>query len=269
MVFFCAQLTPHFAETPAPIGFSLSAINTLGTTKVPTEFRKVWIFLGILASSMSCISFIQKIFSIGLVPMMAAIVNFYRRMLYPLFDVVGFALHIHIPVWYRDLFLLSAIFSGVFYRTRGYFVPTLPKRREIFFLFLNSITLLGCLLPLFYLVNYFLRLRGLIRRAKSETIEEDLAYLKIHPEIKEAAETFRYQHDPFIHIDNPWIYGDKAVDLSDPVVRQKMYSKYWLFHYSFYRHLYSYCVIMMYAVYLGCVFVISIIFYAVNSMLWT
>lgn len=217
---------------------------------------------------MSVISFIQKVFSVGLVPMTAAIVNFYRKMLYPLFDVIGHVLHIPIPVWYRDLFLLSAIFAAVFYRTRGFLAPTLPKHRELLCLILNSVTLLGCLIPFFY-IALFVGLRKHIRRAKLETVEEDVAYLKSHPELEENATAFRYQQDPFLHIDNPWLYGDKAVDLSNPVVRQKMHSKYWKFHYSFYRHLFSYYLIVTYAVYLGWVLVISLIFYAVNSMLWT
>jgi hypothetical protein len=93
--------------------------------------------------------------------------------------------------------------------------------------------------------------------------------LNNHPEIEEDATWFRYAHDPLLQIDNPWIYGDNAVELSDPVLRQKMHSKYWKFHYSFYRHLYPYYLTLAYVMYIGWMFIISIIFYAVNSTLWT
>jgi hypothetical protein len=66
---------------------------------------------------MSLISFIQKLFSIGLAPTMNLVVTFYRKMFYPAFYLISYACSFRIPDWYRDLFVLSALFSVALYRS--------------------------------------------------------------------------------------------------------------------------------------------------------
>src|ERR1700674_848566 len=133
----------------------------------PTEIRKIWFILGAMSSSISVISFVQKLFSIGLVPVLGMFVNFYRRMLYPLFDIVGYVIHVPIPSWYRDIFLLSLVFSITRYRVLRILVLTASRYKELCLLAFNSITLLGCVIPFHYLIRY-IGVRKKIKKAKRE-----------------------------------------------------------------------------------------------------
>ena len=65
---------------------------------------------GIFTSAASLISLIQRIFHIGLNPIFKEFIEFYRKITYPIIEFVPAILHIQIPHWYKDLYILSFIF---------------------------------------------------------------------------------------------------------------------------------------------------------------
>lgn len=210
------------------------------------EIRKIWVALGIIASSMSVISFVQKLFGIGIVPIMSMGITYYRKMLYPGFEIIGKILHIPIPNWYKDAFVLSFIFSIILARIDIMSFADEIRRPEawshledgrrppplIFVMVYKyavatilSVTLIGIIIPVFQFVKY-LSIRDKIRMAKDEL----KVFLTVAP--KETGATWR----------NSWLL----------VGVLPIYDK---------------C--RLYTIYLIGIMVIAIAFYAVNSALWT
>ncbi len=231
------------------------------------EMRKVWLVLGIIAPAMSVISFVQKLFSIGLVPVLSLIIEFYRKMLYPVFDIFGHILHITIPYWYRDIFVISAVFSMSAYRVRGNLIGNINKYIELCYYTIYSISLLGCIIPVYYLVRY-LRIRKYITIAKSETIEEDFEYLNKHDdEVSSEYRQARFWFDPFISVyQRRFYFGESESSESEAEFLHRIY---WKYHFSFHKYLYHYELATLYMTYVAGISIIAIIFYAVNSTLWT
>src|ERR1700730_10820876 len=208
------------------------------------EIRKVWLTLGVLASSISVISFIQHFFSIGLAPIMRNIILFYKYMLYPIFDLFEQILHVAIPDWYRDVFVVSLVFSTTLARvlimmyineTSSIVWPKPSIRIVVIYRYivvlLQSTSLIGCVLPILYLHTY-LSIRKHIVRAKKELAD----YMK--------TDQHRY------------MWGNNPD-------RKPNWKENWLLDgYA----LAAYEFIKLYSIYLMCMTVIAVVFYAINSM---
>jgi hypothetical protein len=81
-----------------------------------------WILaIGIIPSALSIISVTQRSFSIGLTSIFADIVSYYRKIAFPVFDILPFT----VPGWYKDLFILSLVLLVTALRaaitSKGYF----------------------------------------------------------------------------------------------------------------------------------------------------
>jgi hypothetical protein len=87
---------------------------------MPTSLREEYAYwqqlLGGLAGSVSIISLIQKLFAIGLTPLLAKFLDYYRGIFYPLIDKLLFFVPFHIPSWYKDLYCLSFVILVAVYR---------------------------------------------------------------------------------------------------------------------------------------------------------
>ena len=134
------------------------------------ELNFWWIFFSSVAGSMSFVSLLQAYFKIGLAPIMAQFLNYYRTWLYPCFELIGQFFPFAIPGWYKDLFLISFIFSITYCRAilRNIFAPVSPDVTfranlvanlvfysiGVFFTSILSVTLLGTLTPILALLNY-------------------------------------------------------------------------------------------------------------------
>src|SRR5688572_25342652 len=71
-----------------------------------------WLWLlAVLLSSTSLVSLVQKFFNIGLTPVFADYLQFYRAVVYPFSDTIIYVLRnltgIHTPEWYREAWPLS------------------------------------------------------------------------------------------------------------------------------------------------------------------
>ena len=60
---------------------------------------------GAIPSTLSIISVTQRMFNVGLGPVFQDILEYYRKLVFPLFDFVPFTL----PGWYKDLYILSGV----------------------------------------------------------------------------------------------------------------------------------------------------------------
>jgi hypothetical protein len=74
-----------------------------------TEFGFWFSAFGTLAGAVSVISLIQKLFNIGLLPILADFIGFYRKLMYPVFDALLFFTAWRPPTWYMDLYVLSFV----------------------------------------------------------------------------------------------------------------------------------------------------------------
>jgi hypothetical protein len=91
--------------------------------------------LGIPVSALALISLAHKIFKIGLAPVFNAIVTIWRDVTAPLGDILKWlfsAIHISLPDWYVDLYILSFISGVVVWRRTFSFDKDTQKFRKDF-----------------------------------------------------------------------------------------------------------------------------------------
>jgi hypothetical protein len=79
-----------------------------------------WKIFGLVAGSLSLISLAQKIWHVGLLPIPAAIIGYYRDMLVPIHNIVSSFVPFTIPDWYEDLWILSALYFSMWARAFDY-----------------------------------------------------------------------------------------------------------------------------------------------------
>jgi len=85
---------------------------------IRSEFGFWRLIIAVLGSTVSLISLVQRAFSIGLAPILSDFVSFYRKIFYPIIDLIFFYIPWSIPVWYKDLVIISFIFAALDMRSR-------------------------------------------------------------------------------------------------------------------------------------------------------
>ncbi len=119
------------------------------------EFSFWWQLLGGLTSAVSLISLAQKAFSIGLAPLFAGILDYYRAIFYPLIEGLLFFVPFHLPDWYKDLFCLAFVFGLALVRhwsiddSGGWEVKTVVFLGNFVVAAMGAVTLYGLLAPIF------------------------------------------------------------------------------------------------------------------------
>jgi len=81
------------------------------------ELNRWWKLIGLVSGTLSLISLVQKILKVGLMPLPAAIINYYRDMLTPLHIVIESLIPFHVPEWYEDLWVLSFLSFIIYYKS--------------------------------------------------------------------------------------------------------------------------------------------------------
>jgi hypothetical protein len=85
---------------------------------VSAEEYRFWSrIIGISAGTLSIISLIQKLAHVGLSSLPKLIIFYYEDLLTPIHVVVGYFSPFHVPEWYQDCFVISALCSTAVGRT--------------------------------------------------------------------------------------------------------------------------------------------------------
>ncbi len=74
---------------------------------------------GVPLGAIALISLIQKVLKIGLVPVLSDFMQVWRRLTAPLHDLLSYLasfVHLDLPDWYHDAFVLSFVGCTVFFR---------------------------------------------------------------------------------------------------------------------------------------------------------
>lgn len=75
-----------------------------------------WCFLGTFSGALATISFVQTVWQLGLEPLPAQIVQYYRGMVEPIRSTISWLAPLKLPDWYVDCYLLSCISMLAFAR---------------------------------------------------------------------------------------------------------------------------------------------------------
>jgi len=133
--------------------------------------------LGIVASTMSLISAVQRLLNVGLISFLNDFVAYYRKLTYPLVEALPGLFHLALPNWYKDQFILSFVIVAAFMRSANWntFIDksgvkvdtrfqklifrTVQTSIVVFYAFIFSIALLGIpmllISTLFVVRNWF------------------------------------------------------------------------------------------------------------------
>lgn len=125
--------------------------------------NKVITVLTLLTASMSIISLVQKFFNVGLGPLAASYVSYYRKISYFAFGLPAELLDIHLPMALIDFWTLSFICAGAYVRTESlekarafrdynFSSPSIKLRTALFFVW--GFTGIGLTIPLSVLSIY-------------------------------------------------------------------------------------------------------------------
>lgn len=80
------------------------------------DWRLIWWSFAKLTAALSIISLIQHTYDIGIIHIFGVFINYYRHMLYPIYDFFQHILHISLPFWYRDLSIVSWFLAASYAR---------------------------------------------------------------------------------------------------------------------------------------------------------
>lgn len=80
-------------------------------------FTYILFVLGFIPSTLSLISFAQRVFSVSLIDTFAAIVTFYREAIYPAFDFVSRIIPIDFADWYKDALVINFFLGNMLLRS--------------------------------------------------------------------------------------------------------------------------------------------------------
>ena len=83
---------------------------------VRREVSNLYAIIGGLVSAGSLISLVQKFFNIGLAPVLAEFVAYYRRIAHFFVDWLFFWVPFEVPGWYKDAYVISFVFLVTFVR---------------------------------------------------------------------------------------------------------------------------------------------------------
>lgn len=141
----------------------------MGDTTNPARLaaREYWYWFGAIGAacgSLALISLVQKVLKIGLAPLPAMIVDYYRSVIAPLREFLHWLMPITPPEWYVDLVVIGGLFAATFLRASwsnrntGYERPGILILEDVLMLIfsivasvLGTLTLLALLLPAFAL----------------------------------------------------------------------------------------------------------------------
>ena len=150
----------------------------------PPTFRSQYLFafsiLSGLVSAMSLISLIIKYFDVGLAPIAAQLVQFYRDVVAFFLDPILAYVPFRIPAWYRDTFVISLMLLALNLRSQSYisntygipyadttrvtlFRSVLKFARSISLFLIAAFSLYGLLLPPMLIIHFF-KIRSQERR---------------------------------------------------------------------------------------------------------
>lgn len=77
---------------------------------------RIFGLFGALGAAFSLFSFAERLFQFGLSPVMADFVDYYRQVGVWVFGWIGYPFGVDVPVWLRDLWILSAVGTGLLVR---------------------------------------------------------------------------------------------------------------------------------------------------------
>jgi hypothetical protein len=80
------------------------------------EFARIWSAIGIISGSLSIIGLLQKCFVVHLLGVPNLIVEYYHLLLLPVKDALSFVIHVQVPQWLFDIFVLSFVSAVTFVR---------------------------------------------------------------------------------------------------------------------------------------------------------
>ena len=80
------------------------------------EVSNAYAIIGGLVSAGSLISLVQKLFSVGLSPVLYEFVAYYRRVAYFFVDWMTFWLPFQVPGWYKDAYIISVVCCATYMR---------------------------------------------------------------------------------------------------------------------------------------------------------
>jgi hypothetical protein len=86
------------------------------SSETQKEFSRWMRILGIVASTMSLISAVQRLLNVGLISFLNDFVAYYRKLTYPLVEALPGLFHLALPNWYKDQFILSFVIVAAFMR---------------------------------------------------------------------------------------------------------------------------------------------------------
>lgn len=86
--------------------------------KLTSSSGLLWLlrWLSYVASAASVVSFLQAVLGVGLVPILADILEWYRRLAHPLVGALPLVFGFAVPGWYMDAATVSAASAGLFFK---------------------------------------------------------------------------------------------------------------------------------------------------------